>query len=159
PSFPRPKSVSSQRRIVDLAGADADRMFDRGDENFTIPDEPHRGSPSDGFDDLIGLDVSYNNLDLNLGHNEHRILGATLDLGTTALPPEPLDVGDRHPLDAQSAQGLANFLELEGLDDGGHEFHRPHLVMFPTRTRALGEQWSSARLNSRATLPSPPARM
>ena len=41
----------------------------------------------------------------------------------TALPAEALDVGDRHTLHAQSAQGLANFLELEGLDDGGHESH------------------------------------
>src|SRR5262249_10251900 len=93
------------------------------DKNFTIPNAPHPGGPSDGFNHPVGLVGSYNNLDLYLRHEEHRVLGAPIDLGVTALPAEALHVRDRHALDTQTAQGLTNFLKLEGFDDGAHEFH------------------------------------
>src|SRR5262249_10474359 len=83
----------------------------------------------------LGLDGTYNNLDLHFGHEQHRVLGATIDLGMTALTAEALDVGDRHALHAQSAQSLANFLELEGLDDGGHELHVQPLLLAAAMAR------------------------
>src|SRR6516165_1564646 len=114
---------SSQRCVVDLASADADRVFDGRDKDFSVADASHTGRPSDGFDHLVGLIGSYNNLDLYFRHEEHRVLGATINLGMTALPAESLHVGDRHALHTESAQGFTHFLELEGLYDGGYEFH------------------------------------
>src|SRR5262249_50070079 len=67
----------------------------------------------------------------------------------TALPAEALHVGDRHALHAQSAQGFTHFLELEGLDDGGYEFHELLPLCSAGRNRAAREHWARARLNSR----------
>jgi len=40
------------------------------------------------------------------------------------LAAKTLDLGDSQAGDADFSQGFANFLELEGLDDGGDLFHR-----------------------------------
>ena len=36
---------------------------------------------------------------------------------------EALDLGDGDPLHADAGQGFPDFVELEGLDDGGDQFH------------------------------------
>jgi hypothetical protein len=45
-----------------------------------------------------------------------------------ALPPEASDIGNRNALDAHNADGLADILELAGLDDRGDWFHGSKLL-------------------------------
>src|SRR5690606_5450822 len=51
------------------------------------------------------------------------VLGAAIELGVALLAAEALDLGDGDALHADGRERLADFVELEGLDDGGDEFH------------------------------------
>src|SRR5262249_16384486 len=100
--------VTSEACGVGLACANADGLFDRRHENLGIPNAPHACCPPDRLDHLLNFGGIYHDLDLDFGHEQHRILRAPVDLCMTALPTEALDVGDSHALHAQGAQGLAN---------------------------------------------------
>jgi hypothetical protein len=41
----------------------------------------------------------------------------------TLLPAEPFDLGNGDPLHTDCGKSLAYLVKLEGLDDGGDEFH------------------------------------
>jgi hypothetical protein len=57
--------------------------------------------------------------DLCFWHELDEVLSASIGLGMAALPPQASDIGSSNALDAHNADGLADILELVGLDDRG----------------------------------------
>src|SRR5205085_9348286 len=53
----------------------------------------------------------------------HGVFRAAVDFGVALLTPEPLYFGDGEPVHADRGQGVADLVELKGLDDGHHDFH------------------------------------
>ena len=67
--------------------------------------------------------VGDDQLDLDLRQEVDDVLGAAIELGVALLAAEALDLGDGEPGDADLGQRLADFVELERLDDGFDLLH------------------------------------
>jgi len=72
---------------------------------------------------LLNQIVRDGELDLGLGQEVDDILGAAIELGVAALTAEALDLGHRDALYADVRDGLADIIELEGLDDCCDQLH------------------------------------
>src|SRR6516225_8914478 len=112
-----------ERIRAGLAGANAHDLFEIRDEDLPVADLAGVGGLLDRFDDAIEQVVFDGGFDLHLRQEIDDVFGAAIELGVPLLPAESLDLGDGNPLHADSRQCLANFVELERLDDGGNEFH------------------------------------
>ena len=73
---------------------------------------------------LVHEVVAHRDLDARLRHEVDDVLGAAVELGVAALAAEALHLRDGHAGDADLRERRADVVELEGLDDGGDEFHR-----------------------------------
>src|SRR5579862_9608472 len=124
-AWARPRGSSSRSYGVgsSLAGAYAQRLLDGRNENFAIADLPGLRRRTDGFDDLIGILVGHHDFDADLWQEIHRVFGPAIKLSVPFLPAVALYLGDGHAVDPDRGQGVADFLELEWLDDSGDEFH------------------------------------
>src|SRR5262249_6781917 len=69
------------RVFVPLAGPDANRFFDRGDEDLPVTDLPGLGCRRDPGDDVGRHRVRDHHLDPDLGDEVHDVGRATIDLG------------------------------------------------------------------------------
>src|SRR5947209_10335689 len=110
-------------RRIRLAGADANRVVEIDDEDLAVADLSGFCRAGDGFDglvDLVGID---GDLDLDLGQETHGVFGAAIDFGMALLPPISLDFGYRETVNADGGQGVADFFQLEWLDDRHNNFH------------------------------------
>ena len=67
--------------------------------------------------------------ELDLGQEVHGVFAAAVDFGVALLAAEALDFGDGHALDADFAEGVFDFFELEGLDDGFNFLHSVFLLV------------------------------
>ena len=108
---------------VGLAGADAHRLIDRGDENLAVADLAGLGGADDGVDHLVDAVGRHRHLDPDLGQEVHRVFGAAVDFGVALLAAVAFDLGHGHAVHADRDQRVADFLELEWLDDGDDQFH------------------------------------
>src|SRR5260221_4330702 len=106
-----------------LAGADADRLVDRADEDLAVADAAGMRGVLDRLDGALDQRVLHDDLDLHLGQEIDDVFGAAIELGVALLPAEPLRLGDRDALDADLVQGFLHLVELERLDDGFDLFH------------------------------------
>src|SRR6266568_1808973 len=106
-----------------FAGADADDLVDRRDEDLAVADAAGLRGLGDGAQHLVHHFVLDDDLDLHLGDEIYDVGRAAVDLLLAAGPAEALDLGHRHPLDPDRAQALLHLVELEGLDDGFDLFH------------------------------------
>src|SRR5262249_16511121 len=104
------------------------------DENLAVADLAGLGCADDRLDDLVDQRVLDGDLDAGLRHEVDHVLGAAIQLGVTALPPEALDLGDGHSGNADFRQGGTDVVEFEGLDDCADEFHSPWLLSRMPRT-------------------------
>src|SRR5215210_3651121 len=77
-----------------LAGADAHGAADIGDPDLPVADLPATGGGGDGVDDLVGVHLVHEDLDLGLGHELDRVLGAAVGLGGAALAAEAPHLAD-----------------------------------------------------------------
>src|SRR5690554_230642 len=110
---------------------------------LAVADLAAAGGAADGIQDGLQTAVVHGHLDLDLGQEVDHVLGAAVELGMPLLATEPLDLGDGDALNAVVGQRLADVVQLEGLDDGGDEFHplsprlrwvsarRPHDLTWP----------------------------
>ena len=73
--------------------------------------------------DVARVGVVDEDLELHLGDEAHLVLGAAVDLGVAALATVPLDLADRHALDPEGLESGLDVVELEGLEDRGHQPH------------------------------------
>ena len=113
----------SERFRVAFAGTDAIGLLDLGDEHLAVTDLAGAGGGLDGFHHAVDQIVVDGDLDLHLGQEVHHVFGTTVDFGLSLLAAEALDFAHGQTLDAQGRQGLANLVELEGLDDGHDQLH------------------------------------
>jgi len=114
--------------VAVLAGADADHVFERADEDFPVADLARAGGRGDRRDGAVQAIVGYAELDFDLGEKIDDILAAAVDIGVPFLAAEALHFGDGHAFDADFGEGVFHFLQFEGFDDGGDEFHEEMAV-------------------------------
>ena len=67
--------------------------------------------------------VGHDEFDFDLRQEIHGVFAAAVDFGVALLAAESLDFGDGHAFDAEFAEGVFDFLELERLDDGFDFLH------------------------------------
>src|ERR1019366_6282399 len=96
--------------LAGLAGADANDLLERRDEDLAVTD-------------LAGARRRLNRLDDHLGQEIDDVLGVAIELGVALLAAEALDFRHCDALHADRAQGLTHFVELERLDDRGYPLH------------------------------------
>src|SRR3546814_9931809 len=125
-----------------LAGADADGLLDRADEDLAVADAPGMGGLLDGLHRALDQVVPQDDLDLHLGQEIDDVLGAAVELGVAFLAAEALGLGHRDALDADLVQGFLHLVQLERLDD---RFDLLHRVYGP---RISAGDRKSTRLNS-----------
>src|SRR6476646_8763289 len=126
--FPVGGKRGSDRGLPGLARANPHDLLDCGDEYLAVTDLAGARSLDDGVDRTLDQAVGNDDFDLDLGQKVDDILGATIELGVTFLPPETLHFGDRQAAYADLGQGLAHLVELERLDDRFDFFHCPPLL-------------------------------
>jgi hypothetical protein len=97
--------------------------LERGDEHLAVTDLAGARGAFDRFDDAIDDRVVDRGFDLHLRQKVDDVLRTAVQLGVALLAAETLDFGHRDALHADGAEGFADFVELERLDDGGHHFH------------------------------------
>src|SRR3954469_20427901 len=69
-----------ERVLVGLAGADAQHVVDRRDENLAVADLPGAGARGDDVDHLVGDTGIDGDLDPKFWQEVHDIFGAAVDL-------------------------------------------------------------------------------
>ncbi|CAL8475414.1 protein of unknown function [Caballeronia sp. S22] len=106
-----------------LAGADANDLFNRGDEDLSVTDLSRARGAFDGFDRLIDDVVRNGRLDLHFRQEVDDILRAPIELGVPFLSAEAFHLGHRDTRDADGRQRFTRFVQLERLDDCGNELH------------------------------------
>src|SRR6185437_2527241 len=116
-------SAKSEGRGIGLAGANADRMVEVDDEDLAVADLAGLGSRGDGIDGLVDGFGSDGDFDLDLGQEAHGIFGAAVDFRMAFLAAVTLDFRHRETVNANGGQGIADFFELEWLDDRHNNFH------------------------------------
>ena len=113
----------SKGRVIGFAGADAHRMVEVDDEDLAVTDLAGLCGTGDGFDGLVDLRRGDSDLDLDLGQETHCVFGAAIDLRMTLLAAISLYFRHREAMNADGGQGIADFFQLEWLDDGHNNFH------------------------------------
>ena len=120
----------SERVFAGFAGADANDLLERRDENLAVTNLAGARSAFDRFDHAVDDGIVDGRLDLYLGQEVDDVFRTAVQLGVALLTTEALDFGHRDALHADRAQSLTNFVELERLDDRGHHLHgRTFLAM------------------------------
>ncbi|CAM2140169.1 protein of unknown function [Pararobbsia alpina] len=132
---PAMKRASKNLRMVDipcflesvragLAGANANDLFDRRDEDLAVTDLARTCCTFERFDRLLDDVVGHSGFDLHLGQKIDHVFRAAIELGMALLTAKALDLGHRDARDPDARQGLARLIELEGLDDCCNQFHK-----------------------------------
>src|SRR3972149_5414409 len=121
---------------VGFAGAYAHDLFQVENENLAIADLAGIGGFLDRLEhalEHVGVDRRF---DLHLRQEVHHVFGAAVELGVPFLPAAALYLGDGDALNADSREGFAHLVELEGLDDCSYQFHVFPLLRPPAATPA-----------------------
>src|SRR5581483_4001431 len=108
---------------VALAGADSHGVFEAEDENLAVADLAGLGRGGNRVDDLVDLIRSDGDFDLELRQEAHRVFSAAVYFRVALLTSVSFDLGDGHPVHANSGQSIADIVELEWLDNGHDNFH------------------------------------
>jgi len=130
--IPHPSSLNLNRRLVRLAGADADHLVDAGDEDFAVADLAGARRLDNGVYGALQQLVGNDHLDFHFRQKIDHVLGAAIELGMPFLTPETLDFGYGQPADADFGQRLAHLIELERFKNGLDFFH----CFLPDQVRA-----------------------
>src|SRR5918911_1202947 len=92
---PAARHLVRDRLLTALAGADADRLVDRADEDAAVADFAGVSRGDDRVHDLVDDVVGHDGLDLELGQQGDVRARAAVLLGVALLAPAPHDLGDR----------------------------------------------------------------
>ncbi len=90
----------------------------RRDKYFAVTDLAGFSRLDDGLDGLRHLIVRQHRFDFNLRHKIHGVFAAAINFGVAFLSSKALHFGHGHAVDAEFAQGVFDFFELERFDDG-----------------------------------------
>ena len=137
-----------------FAGADADAIVERQDEDFAVADLARRAGAAaldDRVDRRLDEVLVHRDHELHLAQQIDRELAPLIEhLGLALLPAEALAIHDREPHDLDFGQGLLDVLQLARLDDGDDQFHGAGGLGDEISARAQIRDDSSARLNTGA---------
>jgi len=111
------------RRPPVRAGADADDLLHRRDEDLPVADAPRARAAHDRVHDLRDALVGHEHRELHLGQEVDHVLGAAVELGVPLLATEALHLAHRHPLHPDRREAVFHLIELEGLDDRVDPLH------------------------------------
>src|SRR5262245_46218795 len=103
------KRLRSDGDAAAFAGADADRVLERQDEDLAVADAaglPGPGRMDDRLDGRLDKRVVDGDLELQLRQQADLDLLPAIDLGVPLLPAAPADVRDGHQVDVHGVQGL-----------------------------------------------------
>src|SRR5262245_29067514 len=109
--------AASDRRFAAFAGADADDLLDRRDEDLAVADLARARCLDDCLDGALDQIVGDDELDLHLWQEVDDILGTAVELRVPLLAAETLDLRHREAADTDLGQRLADLVQLERLDD------------------------------------------
>src|SRR4051794_7299407 len=130
PRRPHARPEISHERCIDLqgvrpplAGPDPDELVDRRRPDLAVADLPGRGRLHDDVDDISGVVVGNDDVETHLGDEVDGVLRAPVDLGVPLLPAVAVDLGDGQTVHPERLQRRLHVVELERLDDRGHESH------------------------------------
>jgi hypothetical protein len=103
--------------IVLLFCANPNGFVYGGNEDLAVADFAGPGGLDDRVNGLGRNLVRYHQIQFDFGKEIHGVFVATEDFRVALLPPESADLAYGHPFDADLAQGVLYFLELERFDD------------------------------------------
>jgi hypothetical protein len=106
-----------------FAGADADGVFDVGNENLSVTNAACSSSVLNGFNSFVYKLVGNHDFDFHFGQKVHNIFGTPVQFRMALLAAKALGFGDSDALQAHLLQGLFHFIKLEWLDDGFDLLH------------------------------------
>src|SRR6476620_7537178 len=115
---------ASDGRFARFTGAYADHLLHRRHEDLAVTDLARARSLDDRFDRALHHRVADDHLDFHLRQEVDDVLGAAVEFGVSLLPSEPLDLRHGQSGDSDLRQRLADFVELERLDDRLDLLHR-----------------------------------
>src|SRR5262245_29607929 len=109
--------MTLERRLVTLAGPDADRSLDRRDEHLAVADRAGPGGGRDRVDHLVDHSVRHDDLDPDLRQEVDGVLRAAVELRVALLSPEAPDLRHGHADDTHARERVLDLVELVRLDD------------------------------------------
>src|SRR5215213_5561168 len=131
-------------------------MVEVDDEDLAVADLAGLGSCCDGVDGLVDLVRGDRDLDLDLGQEADRILGAAIDFRVTLLAAIAFDFRHRETMNADGGQGIPDFFEFEWLDDRHNNFHGSYPRLGPVQTdRAFSTEVHHAEMFTTRAQPAP----
>lgn len=87
--------------LARFVSSNADRFFDRVDEDFTVADFAGLCRIYDSRDRVLNHAVNENHFDFDFWHKVDCVLTAAINLCVAFLPTKALDLGDSHSLDTE----------------------------------------------------------
>ena len=111
---PEPDDRNASERFVGFAGADADGLLDRGDEDLAVADLAGARGLDHGLDGLLDAVVGSTTRRGSWQEIDH-VLGAAVKLGMALLAAEALNLGDGQAADADSRPASRTSSSLKGL--------------------------------------------
>src|SRR4029077_755860 len=109
-----------------FAGADAQTIFQRQDEDLAVADAAFGAGASglhDGVDRWLDEIFVDGDLQLNLAKKIHRQFMSAIDFGMPLLPAKTLHVNDGQPKNFDSIEGFFDCFKLGRLNDSENHFH------------------------------------
>src|SRR5436853_3419645 len=116
-------TFSLERRRIGFPGADANDFLKIEHEDLAVADLAGVRRFLDRLDRLLEQLCLDRGLDLHFGQKVDDVLRAAIELGMAFLAPEALHFSHGDALHADRRERFSHFVELEGLDDCGYEFH------------------------------------
>src|SRR5690242_10692858 len=110
-------------------------MVEADDEDLAVADLPGFCGRRDGLDGLVELVGADRDLDLDLGQETHGVFSTAIDFRMALLSAIAFDFRHRETMNANGGQGVADFLELEWLDDRHNNFHGSYPRLGPVEMR------------------------
>jgi hypothetical protein len=101
-----------------LASSNSDRVVDGQDKDLAVADLSGLAGFLEREDDLFGLIVGDDDLELELRKEIDDVFRAAIELSMSLLTPEAFDFADGQPLDARLGEPFLGLVEFEWLDDG-----------------------------------------
>jgi hypothetical protein len=111
------------REVPSFFRPDADGLLNFGNENFAVADLAGARGSHDGFHHAVGDLVGNDDVEFDFGQEIDGVFAATINFRVALLAAKAFDLADGHPLDANLAEGVFDFLEFERLDDGFDFLH------------------------------------
>src|SRR5258708_6534564 len=110
-------------------------MVEIDDEDLAVADLSGFCRRCDGVDGLVDLVRGDSDLDLYFRQETHRVFSTAIDFRMALLPAISLDFRHRETVNANGGQSVADFFELEWLDDCHNNFHGSYPRLGPVQTR------------------------